>query len=135
MNHAIPNAPWLKVGTDLFSISGNHFVIVVDYYSSFFEIRRLKDKESPTVVEHTKKISGTHGIPLEVYSDSGPEFIAKECSIQQRLGFFPRFLKPGISRKQWKSRKNYPAGYTFSNADSQNNSSRLLSTISLTNAV
>ena len=37
----------------------------------------MKNKESPTVVHHTNEIFSKFGIPL-VYSDNGPEFVAKE---------------------------------------------------------
>ena len=46
ISHDIPELPWMKVGTDLFTLFSNNYVIVVDYHSKFFEISLIPDKES-----------------------------------------------------------------------------------------
>ena len=51
---------------------------MVDYYSRFLEIERLKDTLSYTVVKKTKAIYSRHGIPEELVSDNGPQFISQE---------------------------------------------------------
>ena len=38
MEHEIPNNPWDKVATDLFTIYGKDYVIAVDYFSKLFEV-------------------------------------------------------------------------------------------------
>ena len=40
-SHDIPDRPWSKVGTDLFTFNRMDYVLTVDYYSGFFEIDRL----------------------------------------------------------------------------------------------
>ena len=42
-----------------------------------FDISEIPDKRSTTVVLHTKRIFSRYGIPKEVISDNGPEFIGK----------------------------------------------------------
>ena len=74
----IPERPWQVVASDLFSLEKVNYVIVVDYYSRFFEIERLKDTLSSTVVKKTKAIFSRHGIPEELVSDNGPQFISQE---------------------------------------------------------
>ena len=78
LKHDVPETPWTKVGTDCFSIKEKDYLLVVDYASKYFDVSKLKNKESETVVKATKEIFSRYGIPLEVYSDNGPEFIAKE---------------------------------------------------------
>ena len=73
--HEIPDIPWTKVGTDLFEIFTKSYLIVVDYNSNFFDISEIPDKCSSTVVLHTKRIFSRYGIPKEVISDIGPEFV------------------------------------------------------------
>ena len=74
----IPERPWQVVASDLFSLEKVNYVIVVDYYSRFFEIERLKDTLSSTVVKKTKAIFSRHVIPEEIVSDNGPQFISQE---------------------------------------------------------
>ena len=52
----IPERPWQVVASDLFSLEKFNYVIVVDYYSRFLEIERLKDTLSSTVAKKTKAI-------------------------------------------------------------------------------
>ena len=77
--HQVPNRPWSKVGTDLFTVSGKTFIIiVVDYYSDFVEIDELSDTMSDTVIQVLKKQFSRHGIPDTVVSDNGSQFTSQE---------------------------------------------------------
>ena len=78
MHHDIPQAPWTKVGTDLFHLQNKHYVIIVDYTSKYFDLSRLPDTRSSTVITHTKAIFSKYGIPKEIFSDNGPEFASRE---------------------------------------------------------
>ena len=40
VHHGVPDRPWAKVGTDLFSISDTSYLIVVDYYTKFWNSER-----------------------------------------------------------------------------------------------
>ena len=51
MSHDIPNRPWEKVGTDLFSIKEKNYLITVDYFSNFWEIDRLYDLRRPILLD------------------------------------------------------------------------------------
>ena len=75
IQHDIPSVPWTKVGTDLFELHGKSYVIVVDYTTNYYDLSQIPDKKSETVVIHTKRIFSKFGIPKEVVSDNGPEFI------------------------------------------------------------
>ena len=50
----------------------------MDYFSRYFEIARLPDTKSSTVVTHMKSIFARHGIPREVRSDNGPQYTSQE---------------------------------------------------------
>ena len=76
--HQVPNRPWSKVGTDLFTVSGKTFITVVDYYSDFVEIDELSDTMSDTVIQVLKKQFSRHGIPDTVVSDNGSQFTSQE---------------------------------------------------------
>ena len=68
----IPVRPWQVVASELFSFEKTYCVILADYYSRFFEIKRLNDTLRSTVVKKIKAIRSTHGIPEEIISDNGP---------------------------------------------------------------
>ena len=88
MKHEIPDQPWVKIGTDLFLLDNKDYVIVVDYTSKFFEISRLPNTEASTVINHTKAIFSSYGIPREIVSDTGPQFTSYEYKkIFSRVGF------------------------------------------------
>ena len=72
--HEIPSKPWLKVGTDLFTLYNKDYVLVVDYYSKFVEIAPLKNTTTANVINALKKIFSRHGIPKIVFSDNGPQY-------------------------------------------------------------
>ena len=70
----LPELPWQKVGTDLFDWKGSIFLLIVDYYSRFVEIAKLKRATADEVIMYTKSIFARHGIPEIVVSDNGPQF-------------------------------------------------------------
>lgn len=72
--HEIPQGPWQEVATDIFHFDGNDYLLVVDYYSRYFEIDKLPDMLSTTVVRKLKSRFSTHGIPMRIFSDNGPQY-------------------------------------------------------------
>lgn len=59
-------------------ISSKDYLLLVDYYSRYIEIRMLENTTSATVIHHTKSIFARHGIPAMIISDNGPQYTAKE---------------------------------------------------------
>ena len=70
----LPELPWQKVATDLFEWKQHTYLLIVDYYSRYIEIARLKSTNADEVITHTKSIFARHGIPEVVLSDNGPQF-------------------------------------------------------------
>ena len=50
--HKIPVRPWQVVATDLFIWNNTNNVLVVDYYNNYFEVAKLSNTKSPTVIQH-----------------------------------------------------------------------------------
>lgn len=71
---SFPSRPWERLAADLFELAGKVYLIVVDYYSRWFEIRRLNDQSSSRVISVLKELFSTHGIPDIIVSDNGPQF-------------------------------------------------------------
>ena len=77
--HCIPSRPWQMVGTvDLFWWNGANYLLIVDYYSNFFEICLLSNIRSATVIQHTKSIFARRCIPEVVISDNGPQYSCQD---------------------------------------------------------
>ena len=74
----LPDYPWQKVGSDLFQLRGDHYLLVVDYYSRFPEVVKLPSTTAPTVVTALKTIFARYGIPETVFSDNGPQYDSHE---------------------------------------------------------
>ena len=76
MSYEIPNRAWSVVSQDLFHYRHADYLITVDHYSDYWELDKLDDTRSETIVECTKKHFSRFGIPSKVITDNGPQFIA-----------------------------------------------------------
>ena len=55
--HEIPERPWSRVATDLFSFNGDNFLVIVDYFSNYIEMEKLRSQMSPAVINVLKQYS------------------------------------------------------------------------------
>ena len=98
--HEEGNAPWEKVGIDFFEIKDHHYLVVVDYYSTYIEVEYMKSTTSTQTIKKLKQTFARWGIPQEMVSDNGPQLVSAE---------FKEFLKCwGIIHKP--SDPLYPKG-------------------------
>ena len=71
----VPNVPWHTIGTDLFSLDGETYLIIADYFSKYPLIETLgKNCSSENVARLTSKIFSMFGVPTKIISDNGPQF-------------------------------------------------------------
>ncbi len=68
------------MATDLFVWKGSNYLLVVDYLSRYIEIARLPKETLAEVIQQLKIIFARHGIPREVISDNGPQFVSWDFS-------------------------------------------------------
>ena len=78
MSTSIPTYPIQLLGSDLMHWNNQDFLIMVDYYSRYFEIERLHSTRSETIIKKMKKIFSRMGIPEELRSDNGPQYASEE---------------------------------------------------------
>ena len=76
--HPVPSRPWQVVGTDLFEWENKIFIVVVDFYSHFFEVAQLHSSTSSAIIRKLKPIFARFGIQEQVLSDNGPQFSSQE---------------------------------------------------------
>ena len=76
--HEVPTRPWSKLAADIFQFENEQYLLIVDYYSEFFEISKLSDMKSSTVITHCKSQFSRHGIPDVFMSDCARQFDSAE---------------------------------------------------------
>ena len=78
-SHQIPDRPWSKVATDLFTFSyitiTVSYITIVDCFSDFVE---LEDTTLHPVIQVLKEQFVRQGIPDTVVADNGPQFSSQE---------------------------------------------------------
>ena len=73
-----PERPWQKCATDMFHFKGKNYVLVVDYYSRYIEVKRLSETSSADVINSLKGMFARHGLPDSLVSDNGPQYSSSE---------------------------------------------------------
>ena len=56
IRHEIPDSPWQKIATDLFTFKNKEYLVTVCYRSNFWEVDRLYNTNSSTVSRSRKLI-------------------------------------------------------------------------------
>jgi hypothetical protein len=74
--HDVPSRPWETVAVDLFELDGKDYMVTVDHLTNYWEIDRLKDTKSSTVIRNLKAHFARYGLPSTVVTDNGPQFIS-----------------------------------------------------------
>lgn len=72
----LPNRPMEQIGIDLFKLN-KWYLIIVDYYSRYFEIVPLTSMNEESVIEKMKEFFARFGICNICRSDNGPQFQSK----------------------------------------------------------
>ena len=73
-----PNTPWERIHMDFGEYNGKHFLVVIDAYSKWPEIRHMSSTSASCLVGVLKDIFAFHGFPRLVVSDNGPQFVSHE---------------------------------------------------------
>ena len=79
--YPVATRPWQVVGTYLFEVDKEDYVVLVDAYSSYPEPGSISKKSSATVTKVMKSVFARHGIPETVVSDNGPCYNSSEFSV------------------------------------------------------
>ena len=78
MSHPIPTMPWQSVSSDCFEWNKEHYVVIVDSYSGYIELAKLKNMSGEALVDALKPILATHGAPAEMITDHGTNYSSSE---------------------------------------------------------
>jgi len=60
------------------------FLVVVDAHSKWSEVIPVTTTTASRTIEELRKLFATHGLPEQLVSDNGPQFIADEFGVFMR---------------------------------------------------
>ena len=72
------HSPWEKIGVDLCDFDNQTYMVTTDYFSGFWEIDKLNNNTSQTVINKLKHHFARFGIPSILISDNGGPFISHQ---------------------------------------------------------
>ena len=67
-----------KIGVDLFKMKGRNYLVTVDYYWNCLKVDYLSTTMTKQVITKLKGHFATYGIPLQMVTDSAPQFLSWE---------------------------------------------------------
>lgn len=74
-----PSGPWQRIHVDFAGpFMGEMFFIIVDAYSKWPYVIRMKSTTSENTIDALRQIFSQQGLPLELVSDNGPQFTSAE---------------------------------------------------------
>lgn len=79
----LPTQPWQDLAVDLLGPlpTGEYLLVVVDYFSRFFEVAVTKSVTSGKMISCLEAMFATHGLPLSIKTDNGPQFVSEEFEV------------------------------------------------------
>ncbi|XP_053570046.1 ankyrin repeat and SOCS box protein 4 isoform X1 [Bombina bombina] len=108
-----PERAWQRIASDQFTWNHNNYLIMVDYYSRYFEIVQLRDTKSSAVINVIKSVLAKHGICDELISDNGSQYSSIEfANFAKEWGFKHTLSSPhypqsnGLAEKYVQIAKN-----------------------------
>ena len=80
-----PEGPWQRVQIKFAGpFEGRMFLVAVDAYSKWPEVMIMERTTTTQTIDHLRNLFARWGIPQQVVSDNGPQFVSEE---------FTRFIK------------------------------------------
>jgi len=76
--YPVPDLPWSRVAPDLFQLYGISYIVIVDSYSGYIELERLRDTTATCVIKSIKENIARYGIMETLMTDNGPQFSCEE---------------------------------------------------------
>ena len=93
----LPNGPWEDLSCDLLGPlpNGEYLFVVIDYYSRYYEVKFMNTVTSVKIIEALQDIFDTHGIPVSLKSDNGPQFVSEQFKdFAKYMGFHHHLITP-----------------------------------------
>lgn len=73
-----PTRVWQRVHIDFVEMDGNSFLCLVDSHSKWIEVVHMTSTSAKRTIDQLRAWFAAYGLPEEVVTDNGPQFIASE---------------------------------------------------------
>lgn len=70
--HDIPSYPFHKLACDILEHAGKPYLVVVDYYSKWLELKEMRNKTAREINAKWLEIIVVFGVPKIVIADNNP---------------------------------------------------------------
>ena len=104
-------------GMYIFHYKRNDYLVIIDYFSRWIEIKQLTSLTSDCLISRVKTVFTTHGIPDVVVSYNGKQFISDEFRKFAKSWCFAQHtskFKPIFSARELETPINVPKRRTIS---------------------
>ena len=68
--HELPSLPFQKLGIDIMTCDGADYLIVIDYFSKWLDILKLRFKTSKEIQNKLINVFSTHSVPEKIVADT-----------------------------------------------------------------
>ena len=92
--HTTASTAMESVSADLFQAAGKHYLVMVDRYSGFPFVSKLKRLDTHTVVAKMTEWFQDWGIPRSMRTDGGPQFRQEFSQFCRRMGILQETSSP-----------------------------------------
>ena len=73
-----PTRVWQRVHIDFAEKDGNYFLGLIDSHSKWIEVAHMRSTTAQSTIDQMRLWFAAYGLPEEVVSDNGPQFISQE---------------------------------------------------------
>ena len=104
--HPVPDHPYQVVGTDLFELDGQVYLLSIDFYSKWVCFEALQETRSIDVIRVLEKQFVDFGCPSRLISDNGPQYGSFEFrEFAKRMNFEHVTSSPSYARSNGQSER------------------------------
>ena len=90
-----PKESWERVHSDLYQWDGQDFILIVDAYSNWVEITKMKSTTSSAIIATLSEQFKRWGLPIKFVTDNGPQYVSAETrSWLEELDIIPKNSPP-----------------------------------------
>ncbi|XP_064598511.1 uncharacterized protein LOC135464872 [Liolophura sinensis] len=74
----LPSRPWQQLAADILEFKSKHYLLVIDYFSRYFELKHVPRLTSNVTILKMKEIFARFGTPEQLITDNGTNFVSRE---------------------------------------------------------